>query len=212
MTTTAPKPVDAAPLIHVPPQIKGLIFDCDGTLADTMPIHWAAWHETFAAYGKTCPQGFLERHAGIPVVEIVRLYNAAYGQAIDDRQFASDKDRRAHERVAHAGPIAPVVDVARRYHGKLPMGVASGGVRINVHAALDAIGLLGHFDVIITADDDVPPKPSPVIFIETARRMGVDPADCQVFEDGDAGLEAARAAGMVATDIRPFYVAASSSG
>ena len=62
-------------MIHTPPQVKGLIFDCDCTLADTMPIHWKAWHETFSAYGKTCPQAFLERCMGIPSAEIVSLYN-----------------------------------------------------------------------------------------------------------------------------------------
>jgi beta-phosphoglucomutase-like phosphatase (HAD superfamily) len=191
-------------MIHIPPQVKGLIFDCDGTLADTMPIHWKAWHETFAAYGKMCPQAFLERSTGIPSVGIVRLYNVTFGEKIDPRRFAADKDRRSHEGLAHVGPIVPVVDVVRRYHGRLPMAVASGGIRMNVDLALEAIGLQGYFETILTADDDVPPKPSPAIFLEAARRLRVDPVYCQVFEDGEVGLEAARKAGMIATDIRPF--------
>jgi beta-phosphoglucomutase-like phosphatase (HAD superfamily) len=191
-------------MIHVPPQVRGLIFDCDGTLADTMPTHWKAWHETFAAYGKTCPQAFLEKCMGIPSVRIVSLYNAAYGEKLDPQRFSAEKDRRSQEGLAYVGPIVPVVDVVRRYRGRLPMAVASGGIRKNVDMALEAIGLQGYFETILTADDDVPPKPSPAIFIEAARRLGVDPADCQVFEDGDAGLEAARQAGMIATDIRPF--------
>jgi beta-phosphoglucomutase-like phosphatase (HAD superfamily) len=191
-------------MIHVPPQVRGLIFDCDGTLADTMPTHWKAWHETFAVYGKTCPQSFLERCMGIPSAGIVRLYNATFGEEFDPLQFSMEKDRRSLEGLAHVGPIVPVVDVVRRYRGKLPMAVASGGVRRNVDTALGSIGLQGYFETILTADDDVPPKPSPAIFIEAARRLGVEPADCQVFEDGDPGLEAARKAGMIATDIRPF--------
>jgi beta-phosphoglucomutase-like phosphatase (HAD superfamily) len=191
-------------MIHVPSQVRGLIFDCDGTLADTMPTHWKAWHETFAAYGKTCPQAFLERCMGIPSAEIVRRYNITYGENIDPLRFSMEKDRRSHEGLAHVGPIVPVVDVVRRYQGRLPMAVASGGIRMNVETALEAIGLQGYFETVLTADDDVPPKPSPAIFIEAARRLRVDPADCQVFEDGDPGLEAARKAGMIATDIRPF--------
>lgn len=191
-------------MIHVPPQVRGLIFDCDGTLADTMPTHWKAWHETFAAYGKTCPQAFLDRCMGIPSVGIVRLYNATFGEEFDPLQFSTEKDRRSLEGLAHVGPIVPVVDVVRRYRGRLPMAVASGGVRKNVETALGSIGLQGYFETILTADDDVPPKPSPAIFIEAARRLGVDPTDCQVFEDGDPGLEAARRAGMIATDVRPF--------
>ena len=191
-------------MIHIPPQVKGLIFDCDGTLADTMPTHWKAWHETLAAYGKTCPQAFLERCMGIPSVRIVSLYNAAYGEKLDPQRFSAEKDRRSHEGLAHVGPIVPVVDVVRRYHGRLPMAVASGGIRMNVDLALEAIGLQDYFETILTADDDVPPKPSPAIFMEAARRLGVEPVYCQVFEDGDAGLEAARKAGMIATDIRPY--------
>jgi beta-phosphoglucomutase-like phosphatase (HAD superfamily) len=191
-------------MIHVPPQVRGLIFDCDGTLADTMPTHWKAWHETFAAYGKTCPQAFLERCMGIPSVGIVRLYNTTFGEGIDPIRFSAEKDRRSQQGLAQVGPIVPVVDVVRRYRGRLPMAVASGGIRKNVDMALESIGLHGFFETILTADDDVPPKPSPAIFVEAARRLGVDPADCQVFEDGDAGLEAARQAGMIATDIRPF--------
>jgi beta-phosphoglucomutase-like phosphatase (HAD superfamily) len=191
-------------MIHIPPQVRGLIFDCDGTLADTMPTHWKAWHETFAAYGKTCPQAFLERCMGIPSAAIVRLYNETFGEEFDPLQFSAEKDRRSQEGLAHVGPIVPVVDVVRRYRGRLPMAVASGGIRKNVEMALGSIGLQGYFETILTADDDVPPKPSPAIFIEAARRLGVDPAECQVFEDGDPGLEAARKAGMIVTDIRPF--------
>ena len=141
---------------------------------------------------------------GIPSVRIVSLYNAAYGEKLDPQRFSAEKDRRSHEGLAHVGPIVPVVDVVRRYHGRLPMAVASGGIRMNVELALEAIGLQGHFDTILTADDDVPPKPSPEIFLEAARRLRIDPAYCQVFEDGDVGLEAARKAGMIATDIRPY--------
>jgi beta-phosphoglucomutase-like phosphatase (HAD superfamily) len=191
-------------MIHVQPQVRGLIFDCDGTLADTMPTHWKAWHETFAAYGKTCPHAFLVRCMGIPSREIVRLYNAAFGENFDPRQFSAEKDRRSLAGLASVGPIVPVVEVVRRFRGKLPMAVASGGIRMNVETALAAIGLADCFETILTADDDVPPKPSPAIFVEAARRLGVDPADCQVFEDGDAGLEAACKAGMIATDIRPY--------
>ena len=191
-------------MIHIPPQVKGLIFDCDGTLADTMPTHWKAWHETFAVYGKTCPQAFLDRCLGIPAVEIVRMYNMTYGEKIDPWRFAEDKDIRAHEGLAHVGPIVPVVDLVRCYHGKLPMAVASGGIRMNVEVSIEAIGLQNYFEAIVTADDDVPPKPSPAIFMEAARRLRVDPVYCQVFEDSDVGLEAARKAGMIATDIRHY--------
>jgi HAD superfamily hydrolase (TIGR01509 family) len=191
-------------LIPVAPGIKGLIFDCDGTLADTMPIHIAAWCDSFAARGVTCPEGFIQGVTGMPAEKIVAVFNQRYHHHIDALAFAAEKNRRARERLSEATPIDPVVDIVRRCRGILPMAVASGGTRDNVLLTLDVLGLADCFEAIITADDPVKPKPDPDIFLEAARRMQVEPIHCQVFEDGDAGLEAARKAGMVATDIRPF--------
>ncbi|MGB5423759.1 MAG: HAD family phosphatase [Desulfobacterales bacterium] len=191
-------------LIPVVPGIKGLIFDCDGTLADTMPIHITAWCDSFAAHGVTCPEDFIQSVTGMPAEKIVAVFNQRYHHHIDALAFAAEKNRRARERLSEALPIDPVVDIVRRYRGILPMAVASGGTRDNVHLTLDVLGLADCFETIITADDPARPKPDPDIFLEAARRMRVEPSHCQVFEDGDAGLEAARTAGMVATDIRPF--------
>jgi HAD superfamily hydrolase (TIGR01509 family) len=191
-------------LIPVAPGIKGLIFDCDGTLADTMPIHIAAWCDSFAARGVTCPEDFIQSVTGMPAEKIVAVFNQRYHHHIDALAFAAEKNRRARERLSEATPIDPVVDIVRRCRGILPMAVASGGTRDNVLLTLDVLGLADCFEAIITADDPVKPKPDPDIFLEAARRMQVEPIHCQVFEDGDAGLKAARMAGMVATDIRPF--------
>lgn len=191
-------------LIPVSPDIKGLIFDCDGTLADTMPVHIAAWRDTFAAHGITCPADFIHGVKGMPAENIVAIFNRRYNHQIDAAAFAAEKNRRARERLATAVPIDPVVDIVRRYRGILPMAVASGGTRDNVTLTLAVLGLTDCFETIITADDPVKPKPNPDILLQAARRMRVEPAYCQVFEDGDAGLEAARKAGMVATDIRLF--------
>ena len=191
-------------LIPVVSDIEGLIFDCDGTLADTMPIHITAWCDSFAAHGVTCPEDFIQSVTGMPAEKIVAVFNQRYHHHIDALAFAAEKNRRARERLSEAVPIDPVVDIVRRYRGILPMAVASGGTRDNVHLTLDVLGLVDCFETIITADDPIRPKPDPDIFLEAARRMQVEPLLCQVFEDGDAGLEAARMAGMVATDIRPF--------
>lgn len=191
-------------VIPVAPGIEGLIFDCDGTLADTMPIHIAAWCDSFAARGVTCPEDFIQSVTGMPAEKIVAVFNQRYHHRIDALACAAEKNRRARERLSEAVPIDPVVDIVRRCRGILPMAVASGGTRDNVILTLDVLGLADCFETIITADDPVKPKPDPDIFLEAARRMRVEPSHCQVFEDGDAGLEAARTAGMVATDIRPF--------
>lgn len=191
------------PKFEAPAWIQGLIFDCDGTLVDTLPLHYAAWGATFAERGLSCPVEFLLRHNGKPTDLIVALYNAEFSQALDIKKFTEDKERRTYALLDQARPLEPVAALARRYHGHLPMAVVSGSNRANVERALQAAGLWALFPVALTADDGLPPKPAPDLFLEAARRIQVEPRYCQVFEDADSGLEAARCAGMLATDVRP---------
>jgi beta-phosphoglucomutase-like phosphatase (HAD superfamily) len=120
----------------------------------------------------------------------------------DPKETLRIKHQFFRQNAADFQPISYVVDVARAYHGILPMAVASGGIREIVDLELDAIGIKNFFEEILTADDDIKPKPAPDLFLEAARRLGIAPEYCQVFEDGDLGLEAARIAGMLPTDIR----------
>jgi HAD superfamily hydrolase (TIGR01509 family) len=191
-------------MLTVYPHVRGLIFDCDGTLVDSMPLHMEAWREAMHAVGEPFRQDFIDRLKGMPAEKIVERYNQTYDRRIDPRAFARDKNTRAHRKLANVRPIAAVVGIVKQFHGRLPMAVASGGTRRNVELALTAVGLAGSFDLILTGDDRVAPKPSPEIFLEAARRLGIDPTVCQVFEDGEMGLIAARQAGMTATDVRPY--------
>ena len=195
---------EPVPALAVAAGVRGLIFDCDGTLVDTLPLHYVAWRETFAELGWTCPLEFLMRHNGKPTDQIVALYNAEFGRSIDVGKFTADKERRTHALLDRARPIEPVAALARRYRDRLPLAVVSGSNRPNVELALRAAGLAALFAVVLTADDGLPPKPDPGLFLEAAHRMGVEPGACQVFEDADSGLEAARRAGMLATDVRLF--------
>jgi len=191
-------------LIPIHPQIRCLIFDCDGTLADTMGLHWEAWQEAFTAIGERCPANFLDDLSGVPAEKIIEHLNESYGYDLDIKQFAKEKQRRVQRKLLRAKPIDPVVEIAKRYKNRFPMAVVSGGTKANVHLTLEAIGLENFFDPIITADDPVKPKPSPDIFLEAARRLNVEPQYCQVFEDSDLGIEGAQKAGMTVTDVRPF--------
>lgn len=188
--------------IVVPEYIRGLIFDCDGTLIDSMPLHMKAWKKVITDGGGVWDYEFFFSRKGTPEHTMVELYNRQYGLALNP----ADTVRAKHEFFwAHSEDLRPlehVVEVARKYRGVLPMAVASGGTRRNVGRQLAAIQLEDCFDVILTADDNIRPKPAPDIFLEAARRMKVEPRLCQVFEDGDLGLEAARAAGMLPTDVR----------
>ena len=190
--------------IPVDENAKGLIFDCDGTLADTMGFHMDAWQKAFSKFGKTCPDAFLEPLKGLKERNIIELFNEKFNDNIDCLEFLEEKHLHFRSNLKDVKPIQPIVDIVKTYYEKLPMAVVSGGTRINVLMTLEAVGLDDYFEVILTADDHVKPKPFPDILIEAAWQLKLHPADCQVFEDGDLGLKAARDAGMVATDIRLY--------
>jgi HAD superfamily hydrolase (TIGR01509 family) len=190
--------------ITISPTAAGLIFDLDGTLADTMPLHYTAWHETFTAYGVICPQAFLENLNGVPTEIIVTYFNETFGYCLDPEQFAREKETRARAKLPQARPIPLIAAVVNSYKGRLPRAVATGGNFTNAQMTLQAIGMASCFEALVTANDPVPPKPAPDIFLEAARRLRVEPRRCQVFEDADCGLEAARKAGMFTTDVRPL--------
>lgn len=190
-----------------PAGTAGLVFDCDGTLVDSMPLHTLLWDECLAPFGVTLPRGFIDLHAGKPTDIIVEIINAEHGVTIDGAEFLDLKESRFRSRLSEVGPIEPVVETARRYRGVLPMAVVSGGCRENVVESLKAIGALDWFDVILTADDPIAPKPAPDLFLAAAERIGVAPTKCHAFEDADAGIQAARAAGMTVTDVRDIVAA-----
>lgn len=189
-------------MIEIPPGTAGLLFDCDGTLADTMPLHYRAWHETLLCYGVDCPRAFIDQHAGVPTRLIVEHVNRDFAVELDPVRIADEKESRFSKRLHESQPVEEVVATAKAYAGRLPMGVVSGGTRDLVLPTLQAIGVLDLFEVIVTADDPVRPKPAPDVFLEGARRLGVEPTRCHVFEDGEPGIIAARAAGMSVTDVR----------
>ncbi|MGD9637057.1 MAG: HAD family hydrolase [Pirellulales bacterium] len=189
-------------MLPIPPGTVALLFDCDGTLADTMALHYAAWHETLLLHGVDCPRSFIDSHAGVPTHGIVAEVNKRWGTSLDGDAITVEKEGRFTERIHHARPVEEVLATAQAYHGKLPMAVVSGGTAEIVHATLKAIGAFDLFPVIITASDPVAPKPSPDVFLEAARQLGVAAGKCHVFEDGDPGIVAAERAGMTYTDVR----------
>lgn len=197
-------------MLEIPADTAALLFDCDGTLADTMPLHAEAWNEALKPYGIDCPPSFIDTHAGLPAEQVAEQAARHWGVELDLAKIAVEKEALFELKVHLANPIEVVLETARGYFGKLPMAVVSGGMRKLVHMTLEGIGAEKLFSVIVTADDPVPPKPSPEIFLEAARRLGVDPTKCHVFEDGDPGIVAAKAAGMTCTDVRPVLASEAS--
>ena len=186
-----------------PPFPRALIFDCDGTLAHTMPVHWEAWKEVTTLHGLTFPEERFYALGGVPTRDIVRMLAAEQGRTdIDPLRFAAEKEEAYFRRFAHIGPVEEVVSIARENRGRIPMAVASGGSRHAIHRVLRHLEILEWFGAVVTNEDVVHQKPAPDIFLEAARRLGVEPRSCRAYEDTDLGIQAIRAAGMDAVDIR----------
>ncbi len=184
--------------------IKGLIFDCDGTLADTMPLHWRAWQVITRRHRLHLPEERFYALGGVPSRDILKMLSAEQGVPLDHLAVAREKEVEYLPLIAQVEPINVVVGVARENRGKLPMAVASGGTRRIIEQVLEHLGIRSLFNSIVTSEDVVNQKPSPDIFLEAARRIGVPPKFCRAYEDTDLGMQAIRAAGMQAVDVREF--------
>jgi HAD superfamily hydrolase (TIGR01509 family) len=190
-----------------PPSTRALVFDCDGTLADTMPIHYVAWRAMLAEHGLVLTEEQFYAQAGMASVASIVSLAAEQGVPLADGQaitMAADKERRYLASLDEVRPIASVVAIAQRHRGTMPMAVASGAERYVLEHTLRTIDVLHWMDAIVAADDTERHKPHPDPFLEAARRLGVEPEACTVFEDADLGIEAARSAGMHVVDVRPW--------
>ena len=177
-------------------QFGGYIFDCDGTIADTMPIHYRAWSLAMRDFGGQFPEDLFYQWGGKPTAVIVEHLNEKFGLSLNVLQTVHRKESYYLAEVRDAQPIMPVLEIAMGMRGVKPLAVASGGHREPVEATLRAIGILEMFDAVVCAEDYDRGKPFPDPFLVAARRIGVPPEHCLVFEDSPTGIEAAKAARM----------------
>ncbi len=190
--------------MELPERYTGLIFDCDGTLVDTMPAHYVAWNRALEPHGLVFEHPRFLALAGKSSVATVELLAREQGVTVDAVAVAHAKDE-LYRRGAHDNPpIEAVASIARREHGRRKLAVASGNTTDIVEATLRGAGLAHLFPVIVGADQVTRGKPAPDTFLRAAALLQLSPEHCAVFEDADLGLEAARAAGMLAVDIRPW--------
>lgn len=191
-------------VIEIDEDIRGLIFDIDGTLADTMPIHYQAWVNTAIDLDFHYPEKLFYELAGIPTTKIVPILNERLNINLDVENTVRIKEQYFLEKIHLVKPIEPVVEVVQRYYGILPMALGTGGRREMAKLTIDAIGLGKFFDVLVTAEDVEHHKPAPDTFLKCAELLGIDPIDCLVFEDGEPGIESAIRAGIPVIDIRQY--------
>jgi beta-phosphoglucomutase-like phosphatase (HAD superfamily) len=185
----------------------GLIFDCDGTLVDTAPVHFLAVNEALKELDLEMAADWYYARAGLTPAALWGEFEQLRGVKIDHDEMSRRYAPIFLANLDKVEEIAVVAEVARKNHGQVPMAVASNGHLRNVKATLKATGLLELFDYVVSADEVAKGKPEPDVFLEAARRMGVPVGGCIVFEDTDEGLEAALRAGMRSRDIRTVWKA-----
>jgi len=189
--------------------VRGLIFDCDGTLADTMPLHWRAWQAVLQRHRFRFTEERFYSLGGIPSRDILSRLSSEQGIPLDSLAVSREKESEYLPLIAQVEPVNAVVGIAREHHGKRPLAVASGGLRRTIEQVLNHLGIRHLFQAVVTSEDVQRQKPAPDIFLEAARRIGVPPRFCRAYEDTDLGLEAIRAAGMEAVDVRRLLAAGS---
>lgn len=180
----------------------GLIFDMDGTLADTMPTHFVAWSQSMAKYGLVLTEQRFYALGGVPANKIIRLLAEEHGvDGVDADAIAEEKEDLFLELLGQVQPVVPVKAIAEFHREHLPMAVATGSPKWCAVKILKALGIYEWFDAIVGADCVPNSKPAPDVYLRAAELIGIDPTRCHAFEDTKLGMEAAEAAGMKVVDI-----------
>jgi len=190
--------------LSVQPGVKGLIFDLDGTLSDSLPVHMATWNMLGETFGFIFEDRLVHEMTGMPTIAFAERLIAENQLAVSPEELVKLKQEAFWQSVGLIKPIELVVNIVKLWHGKLPLSVGTGASRRSAMLQLETLGLTHYFDAVVTADDVTRHKPQPDTFLLCAERMGVKPSECQVFEDGILGMQAAVSAGMIVTDVRPF--------
>ena len=179
------------------------LFDCDGTIADSMPLHYIAWRSALAEWNCVFPEDLFYAWGGFPVAEIISRLNERQGLKMPVPEVARRKEERYFDALPHLKAIPEVLEHIDAQHGRIPFAVVSGSTRDSVMASLRRLQLLEKFEILVCAGDYKRGKPDPEAFLIAAARLGVKPESCLVFEDTDMGIEAATTAGMASVRVPP---------
>ena len=178
--------------------IGAVIFDFNGTLSHDEPILFAIFRDLFAEYGRPLSaQEYFDELAGLSDPEIVRAWLGADHSAVDE--VIERRTRRYLELVADGSSIPKEVREAVRYAAeRVPVAIVSGAARAEIEPVLEAAGLAGLVREIVAAEDATNGKPDPAGYLRALELLdgGLEASDVLVFEDTEAGVAAAKAAGM----------------
>jgi HAD superfamily hydrolase (TIGR01509 family) len=177
------------------------LFDCDGTIADSMPLHYIAWKKALAEWNCEFDEKLFYAWGGMPIVEIVSTLNIRHGLSMPAEIVARRKENLYYELLPQLKPVPEVLEHIEAQHGQIPFAVVSGSALNSVTASLSRLNLLDKFDALVCAGDYKKSKPDPEAFLLAATRLGVAPETCLVFEDTEMGIQAATAAGMASVKI-----------
>lgn len=175
---------------------QAYLFDCDGTIVDSMPLHYRAWKKALAEWNCEFEEKLFYALGGMPVAEIISTLNQTHGLQMPVKLVERRKESFYFELLSELTAVPEVLEHVERAHGRIPFAVVSGSTRESVTASLVALKLLDRFDTLVCAGDYTKSKPDPEAFLIAASRLGVTPEKCLVFEDTDMGIAAAKAAGM----------------
>jgi HAD superfamily hydrolase (TIGR01493 family) len=184
---------------------KALLFDCDGTLADTTPVHFQTWLASLEVVGASISKEWYYKRRGTSAEEMLQILKDSFGYQFDSEPVIANRQHHYQSLICTVKEVQAVAEIVRSHYGKVPMAVASGGEKVVLEATLKNIGLNKFFDIVVSIDDVKRGKPEPDIFLLASQRLGVAPQDCIVYEDSDEGLEAARRAGMRSIDVRILH-------
>lgn len=177
------------------------LFDCDGTIVDSMPLHYLAWRTALAEWNCSFSEDLFYAWAGFAVAKIISLLNEKHGLNMPVREVARRKEELYLEALPNLRPVPEVLEHIDLQYGRIPLAVVSGSTRESVSASLLSLRLLHKFETLVCAGDYKEGKPDPEAFFIAAARLNVKPEFCLVFEDGELGIEAAKAAGMAAVKV-----------
>jgi HAD superfamily hydrolase (TIGR01509 family) len=190
---------------------RAYLFDCDGTVADSMPLHYLAWKKALGELNCEFEEELFYAWGGMPVVEIISTLNARHGLSMPVEVVSCRKEGLYFELLPQLKAVPEVLELIETEHGRTPFAVVSGSTRESVTASLISLNLLDRFDALVCAGDYRKSKPDPESFLLAAARLGVAPEACLVFEDTDMGIQAAKAAGMASVKVPPPWERASSN-